>query len=65
MSTFRPYGACFLFDAANYKHFAPDGAIICLLPANCLLPTAYCLLSLRLRLLEAINAGARGFVFVA
>ncbi|MEN3333795.1 MAG: hypothetical protein V7641_3160 [Blastocatellia bacterium] len=41
MSTFLPYGAGMLFDAANHKHCAPDGAIICLLTAYGFLPTAY------------------------
>ena len=28
MLTFRPYGACRLFDACNYKHFVPTGLAV-------------------------------------
>ena len=28
MLTFRPDGACRLFDACNYKHFVPTGLAV-------------------------------------
>ena len=65
MLTLRPYGACVLFDALNYKHCVPTGLgtafcrphiSYCLLPpASYLLLTSPCCAAARLLFFLLIN----------